>query len=121
MAVAFRICSLFDETLAKHGTVVLHILDEFIKHKSANPIAPFGSKDYPYTGGVLSKHNPRLMHAGMTYNISLVYTIQGSNPNIISLYGFYTHDESGTGQPQNVKKQNSLSKRIQNQQTWRNL
>lgn len=82
---------------------------EFIDFKRQTPLAPFGSKDYPF------KHDPlkRFMHAGLTFNVSVVYTISGSNPNVITLYGIFSHDEMGVGNPGSKSKQLQTYKRLE--------
>jgi len=116
MATVFRTCALFDETLKSHGSAVLKAFTDFKKTKEANAMASFGSKDRPYSGdGPLPSHKPKLIHAGMTWDISLIYSLSGQNPHVISLYGFFTHDESGTGTPAKVKLQKALVQKISNQ------
>jgi hypothetical protein len=117
MATLFRTCALFDESLVKHGRNVLAAFAEFKKIKESNAMTPFGSKDRPFTGdGPLGMHKPRIIHAGMTKDISLFYSISGQNPQIISLYGFFTHDESGIGQPSKPNIQKAVVKKISNQE-----
>ena len=117
MATVFRTCAMFDESLKKHSGAVLKQFNDFVSAKSVNAMVPFGSKDRPFTGdGPLGIMKPRLIHAGMTKDISLFYSISGQNPQVISLYGFFTHDESGIGQPGRPSLQKALVKRIANQQ-----
>jgi hypothetical protein len=52
----------------------------------------------------------------MTKDISLFYYISGQNPQVISLYGFFTHDESGIGQPSKPAIQKALVKKFGNQE-----
>jgi hypothetical protein len=117
MATIFKTCPLFFETLKKHGNAVVTSLDNFKKTKEANAMAPFGSKDRPFSGdGPFGMMKPRLIHAGMTKDISLFYYISGQNPQVISLYGFFTHDESGIGQPPRPSIQKAMVKKFSNQQ-----
>jgi mRNA-degrading endonuclease YafQ of YafQ-DinJ toxin-antitoxin module len=104
-----RVCrimasELFFKTLEnfKHNSRVLQALKEFIQTKRANPNQKFGSKDYPFVGAGPLKGIP---HAGLDFDVSIVYTIEGKNPNIITLYGLFTHDQLGTGTPANIKRQ----------------
>lgn len=114
-----RVCrimvtDLFNQTLTKYSTnaPVLKALKAFIEQKRAMPLEPFGSKDYPFKGdGPL--HG--IGHAGLTFDVSIVYKISGKNPNIITLYGIFSHDELGTGQPANIKRQRQAAKAIDNQ------
>ena len=116
MATLFKTCPLFLETLKKHGTEVISSFEEFKATKEQNAMTPFGKKDYPFIGdGVLGKHKPRLIHAGMTRDISLVYTLTGNNPHVLNLYGFFTHAELGTGNPGKPNIQKSFVKRADNQ------
>jgi hypothetical protein len=110
--VVFKTCKLFNETLLKHGVKVVKGLDEFRKMKEANPMAPYGSKDYPFRGnGPLNGYG----HAGITHDISIIYMMSGRDPHVFKLYGFFTHDESGTGQPANIRKQQKLGKKLDGQ------
>lgn len=105
---------LFDQTLASYSgnVAVLKALKEFITQKRAQPLAPFGSKDYPFKGdGPL--HG--IGHAGLTFDVSILYKISGKNPNIITLYGIFSHDQLGTGQPANIKRQKNAATTINNQ------
>jgi hypothetical protein len=52
-----------------------------------------------------------LMHYHVTHDLRLVYLVRG---NTIYLYGFYTHDELGTGQPRNVNRQKSMVTQFKN-------
>jgi hypothetical protein len=112
----YRTCPLYEESVRRHGAKVLNILIEFMKIKDVNAMQAFGSKDYPFVGnGPLAQHKPRLVHAGMTWDISLVYTVSGRNPHIIDLVGFFTHDELGTGQPSKPKIQKQFIKKVSGQ------
>lgn len=86
------------ETLNKYGrdAQVLQALRNFIAFKRENPLQQAGGKDRPYIGsGPLSGY----IHAGLTRDISVVYTISGRDPHIIKLFGLYTHQDTGTGTP----------------------
>ena len=90
--------------------------DTFIKTKEENPMAPFGSKDAMFSGeGNFTKAVPKLRHAHLTHDVSIFYRLSGANPTLIDLFGIFSHDESGTGQPANIKKQKSLAKSLANQ------
>lgn len=93
----------------KFDVNVLEALLKFIRFKRDNPLSPFGSKDYPFKGdGPL--HG--LPHAGLTFDVSIVYSISGKNPNVITLYGIFSHDELGTGNPGNQKRMKQAATRI---------
>jgi hypothetical protein len=79
-------------------------------------MAPFGSRDGMFAGGGnFTAAVPKLRHAHMTHDVSVFYRLSGANPTVIDLFGFFSHDESGTGQPANIKKQKSLAKSLSNQ------
>lgn len=85
-------------TLNKYGKdeAVLQALRNFIAFKRENPLQQAGGKDRPYIGsGPLSGY----IHAGLTRDISIVYTISGRDPHVIKLFGIYTHQDTGTGTP----------------------
>jgi hypothetical protein len=115
MAVRFRYCPLFAETFARHPEVESR-LKSFIDLKTWSPLQAFGKKDETFSGGgIFNKTIPGLRHAHLTMDISVLYTIGGRDPTTIDLYGIFTHAESGTGQPSNLKKQRSLAARLANQ------
>lgn len=75
---------------------VLQALRNFIAFKRENPLQQAGGKDRPYIGsGPLAGY----IHAGLTRDISIVYTISGRDPHVIKLFGIYTHQDTGTGTP----------------------
>lgn len=75
---------------------VLQALRNFIAFKRENPLQQAGGKDRPYVGnGPLSGY----IHAGLTRDISIVYTISGRDPHVIKMFGIYTHQDTGTGTP----------------------
>jgi len=85
-------------TLKKYGSdeQVIQALRNFIAFKRENPLQQAGGKDRPYIGsGPLSGY----IHAGLTRDISIVYTISGRDPHVIKLFGIYTHQDTGTGTP----------------------
>lgn len=115
MAVRFQFCPLFQETFGNHPQV-LGRLNAFMDAKARDPLAAFGSSDKSFSGeGLLTKSVPKLRHAHLTHDISLLYTIGGRDPTIIRLYGVFTHDESGTGTPSNIKRQRKLGDRLARQ------
>jgi hypothetical protein len=116
--VKFQYCDLFKKTYAEksRNPQLVKKFNDFITAKSINPINPYGSSDKLFRGGwSFSNYVPKLRHAHLTHDISVVYLISGFNPTQIKLYGFFTHDEMGTGQPPNIKKQKSLAKQLSNQ------
>lgn len=84
---------------------------EFMEIKRNDPNQPFGKSDKHFLGdGYFSSQVPGLKHAHITADLSIVYKISGKNPTEVYLYGFYTHDELGTGQPPNIRRQSSVAK-----------
>lgn len=84
----------------------------FIEVKRKNPNAPYGSSDKAFAAnGNYGSAIPGLRHAHITHDLSIVYRVDGKN---IYLYGFYTHDELGTGNPANMRKQASMADRFKN-------
>lgn len=86
----------------KHDSRVLTAFRAFIALKRDNPMAPYGSKDYPFKGNGKLRGFGR---AGLTFDVSIVYTIEGRDPTTIKLLGLFSHDELGTGQPAAMKRQ----------------
>lgn len=86
---------------------------DFMEIKRANPNQLFGSSDKLFlSSGNFINQVPGLRHAHITFDLSIVYKVVG---NEIYLYGFFTHDDLGTGQPPNLNKQKSAAKRLANQ------
>jgi len=101
----------FKTTLGNHPECGA-ILKEFRKSKLENPLAKFGNSDYPFSN---EGHFRGYCHAKMTQDISLVYTLSGSNPRVFKLYGFYSHAELGTSRLPNPRKQKSAAQTLHNQ------
>ena len=112
--------TLYNETAAKHSVNTKgaqSALEDFIKAKMSNPTEDFGKKDYLLGNkGHFGKAIPGLKHAGLTHDVSVFYTVSGSNPHHIHLHGVFGHDDAGIGQPPNIQKQKSVSKRMSNQE-----
>ena len=86
---------------------------DFMELKRANPMAPFGSSDKSFSSdGIFNSVIPGLRHAHITFDLSIVYKLIG---NQIYLYGFFTHDDLGTGQPRNINRQKNAAKRLSQQ------
>jgi len=87
---------------------------QFMQTKRANPNQPFGGSDKPFTGqGRYQTAVPGLRHAHITHDLSVVYLVQGRR---VYLFGFFTHDDLGTGSPPNLRRQQALAAQISNQQ-----
>jgi hypothetical protein len=116
--VKFQYSDLFKSTYIEksRNPQIAKKFDDFIRSKTLNPVAPYGSSDKPFRGnGFFTSAIPKLRHAHITHDVSIIYLISGFNPTQIRLYGLFSHDEMGTGQPQNIKKQKSLAKQLSNQ------
>ena len=109
--VTFKTCKLFDKTFKdyKNNKQVVNKFKEFVNWKTEHPNEPFGGKDYSFGNkGNLSGYN----HTGLSFDISLIYKKVG---NVFHLFGVFSHDESGTGQPANINRQHSLKSKLDNQ------
>lgn len=81
--------------------------------KRTDPNQPFGSSDTPFrSSGHFGTQVPGLKHAHITHDLSIVYKTQG---NQVFLYGFFTHNDLGTGSPANMRKQSSAATQFKNQ------
>lgn len=86
---------------------------DFMELKRQNPNAPFGSSDKTFSSdGIFTSMIPGLRHAHITFDLSIVYRIVGKQ---VYLYGFFTHDDLGTGQPRSPNRQRSAASRLANQ------
>jgi len=84
----------------------------FMDTKRQNPQASYGSSDKLFkSNGKFAVRVPGIKHAHITHDLSVVYKVEGNN---IYLYGFFTHDELGTGQPANIRKQDAMATRFSN-------
>ena len=113
--VLFQTCSLWQETVqekTQQRPVLADKIRDFLLAKEANPTQPFGSSDYAFSH-ILGDLG--LRHAKVTPDWSLLYTVSGRNPTIIKLYGVFSHDELGTGQPANIKRQKNMKQQFSNQ------
>lgn len=132
-STVFMISDLFDDTYQRAyefgGRAFVEAFNRFLKFKddaakSGNPVQPFGARDRPFlpTGPLRNAvPNETLVHAHLLHDMNLVYSMQGRNPVVYKLYGFFTHDDLGTGQPANIKKQRQQGMRFSNQTNWHSL
>jgi hypothetical protein len=120
--VIVKTSELFNETLSKKilsgNKKLADRIADFLKLKKENPMKPFGKDDNVFVGNnPVLKHaipNETLVHAKLTSDISILYTITGRDPWVIKLYGIFTHDELGTGQPPNTKRMKQAAARMSN-------
>lgn len=118
MAVEFKTSPLFLKTVEEMGIsnpAILDRFEEFKKFKSQTPLASFGSSDKPLSGQWhFGQAVPGIKHAHLSRDISVWYTTSGKDPIVIKLYGIFTHKDTGTGTPPNLKKQKSMAKVFKN-------
>jgi hypothetical protein len=120
--VIFKVCPLFNETMSQALVKGKQKLaDRFLmfkNSKAANPLQPFGKSDKPFIStGVLKDAVPgeTMLHAHLTHDLSILYTLTGSDPKFIKLYAVYGHDEIGTGTPPNIRKQQQAAAKLTSQ------
>jgi len=88
---------------------LLQKYNTFVEHKKLMPTIPFGSSDKKFVG-TLSAYS----HAHLTRDLSIIYSISGKNPTVLTLYGIWSHDDIGTGQPTNPKRMKQMDKKLGN-------
>lgn len=105
-------------TISKYSNqkkLIVKRLKEFILHKLKYPtngsipgqFPGFGSNDKKFkTTGNFGRETRGIAHAHLTHNISIVYLVDGDKLN---LYGVYTHDAIGTGNPPDINRQQQVS------------
>jgi hypothetical protein len=112
-------CDNFYDSLDRHQATIPDLDDkvsDFVKFKQANPDSnknrwPHGTDEHMGSDGHWKKV-PKLKHASLGFDMRIFYTIEG---NQIKLYGVHPHDESGTGNPKNPRKQEALAKKMSKQ------
>jgi mRNA-degrading endonuclease YafQ of YafQ-DinJ toxin-antitoxin module len=116
--VQFRESALQAESVLKYKELGQKLKD-FINFKLNNPLAPFGASDRKFaSSGVYNITIPNLRHAHLSTDISIVYKVHGRNPMLIDLYGLFSHEELGTGNPSKSNTQKAMAKRF-SQQSFR--
>ena len=86
---------------------------QFMHLKRADPTQQFNKSDSPFSGGgPLSTIVPGLMHAHITRDLSVLYRHEGG---VIYLYGFFTHEDLGTGNPGKPNQQKAIATKFANQ------
>jgi hypothetical protein len=97
-------------------------LGAFIQWKNQYPVngsipgrAPgFGNNDKKFiSGGNFDNRMPNIAHAHLTHNLSIVYYVDRET-NTLRLYGVYSHDDIGTGNPPNINRQQQMATRWTN-------
>ena len=114
----FQKSSIFDDTIQKRQQMMPNLQDrirEFIATKSKDPLQQYGSKDKPFGGnGPIGQAFPKMRYTHLNSDLSLFYTMEGRNPTVFKLYGVFSHDDIGIGQPQNIKRQKNFITRLKN-------
>lgn len=123
--VQFQTGPLFDQTWqarSENNASLRNKLEQFVKIKSQDPTASFGASDKPFkSGGFFTNVIPKLRHAHLTHDLSLVYTMEGGTDPVIRLYGVFSHDDLGTGNPPNKNRQRNMSAQFSGQTFHRPL
>lgn len=101
----------FEQTLLRHGGEVAGTFARWLKSKLANPLQQVGY-DKPFSG---TGNYSGLSHAHMGMDISIVYKLESRDPRKLKLYGFFSHEDLGTGQPPKQKIQQKTAKRLKSQ------
>ena len=116
---------LFRSTLDKFSSqkdTLKKELIKFINFKNQHPfngslpgkIPGFGDSDKKFrSGGRFDQQLPNLSHAHLTHNLSVVYFLDRETQTL-RLYGVYSHDDLGTGNPPNTNRQIQMGKRFAN-------
>jgi len=86
---------------------------QFMHVKRQDPKQQWNPSDRAFVGDAPLGQVPGLRHAHITSDISIVYRVVNKT---IFLYGFYTHDDLGTGTPAKIPKQKTAATRFQNTQ-----
>lgn len=108
--VVFRRSQAFNDSMKKYKDLAPKIAD-FIKVKSIDPMAKFGTKDQHFVGGGPLTASG-VIHVHLTHDLQLLYRRSGKNPTVIELLLVGSHDDFGTGQPANPKRQKTLAKQL---------
>lgn len=117
--VVFRVARSFLSSAPEKFASTPGLEDKFNAFKAAkmqNRMQPFGSSDSLFIpSGPIAKYMPGLRHAHLNRDLSILYTMTGANPSVITLYGIFSHGETGTGTPANINKQKSIGKSLSKQ------
>ena len=111
MDVVFKPSNKFWDLFEKYN-ITPEELKVFTDAKAVSPTAPFGKRDYQYRGGALAA--TKTSHALLRKDMYIIYRVSGKNPTIVYLYGFTTHEDSGTGNPPKQGKQQTFAKQLDN-------
>lgn len=108
--------SLYLDSIRDKPQSVVDRLELFIQTKKENPTASFSNRDAPFNSkGPYGRLIPKLRHAHLNLDVSVVYKVEGSKPTILKIFGLWTHDELGTAGNPRVEKQ--MATKIKNADT----
>lgn len=97
----------YDEKVLPHESVRKK-LRQFMHAKRENPQQSWGGSDTHFVArGPLAGFR----HAHLTQDLSIVYRVVNKT---VFLYGFYTHNDLGTGNPAKIALQKANAERFQN-------
>lgn len=92
---------------------LIEVISDFLRFKSVNPKQSYNPKDTPLTGGILK--DLKLWHYDIGRSLRLYYNVSQEGDTVfLNLYGVFTHDETGTGQPANKRKQEKFVDHVKN-------
>lgn len=115
----FQVSPLFRETFAaktQSNPTLKSKVEQFLRVKTTDPTQSFGGSDKHFkSGGIFSNAVPKIRHAHLTHDLSMVYTVEGGADPVIRLYGIFSHDDLGTGQPPNLNRQRGAATRFAGQ------
>jgi mRNA-degrading endonuclease YafQ of YafQ-DinJ toxin-antitoxin module len=86
-------------------------LQDFINLKKNNPLALFGRTDNIFKSDTTLRG---FRHCHLGLDLVLIYKYDGKK-NQFCLFGVYTHDDIGIGQPRNSRRQDSMVTQWTNQ------
>jgi hypothetical protein len=102
--------------LERTGPALIDKLKQFVERKKENVLNKFGSIDQPFKYVLRSSVPDEIMkHTHLLHDANLLYTLSGTDPKVIKLYGIFKHDDIGTGQPANLHKQQSYAAKLASQ------
>jgi len=116
--VTFRRSPLYKETYlerVKPYPKLREKLRQFMDFKRRQPDDNWGGSDKFFKPGLkFFTAIPGIRHAHLAPDLFMVYRIGKANE--VWLYGIFTHDDLGIGQPMNPRKQDAAANRLARQQ-----
>ena len=89
-------------------------LRQFMEFKRHNPDDNWGSSDKFFKPGFkFFSAIPGLRHAHLAPDLYIVYRV--GKPKEVYIYGVFTHDDLGIGQPMNPRKQDAAVSKLSRQ------